>query len=90
MAPPGYTLANAAPFHPTSPIAGQDCFNAGTLVCIADPSGGGATAAFFVNTPVPAVSTESDYRNPLVIGLALVGLVIVIGGAVVMLRRREA
>ncbi len=89
VAPPGYALANAAPFHPTSPIAGQDCFNAGTLVCIADPTGGGMTAAFFVNTPLPATSTASDYQNPLVIVLAVVGLVIVIGGVASMVLRRD-
>ena len=46
------------------------------------------TAVFVVNTPLPAVSTEDDYRSPAVIILAIVGLVIVVGAGVAAFLRR--
>jgi hypothetical protein len=78
-APPGYDVAAAVPYRPSGGTSAQSCFDAGTLTCFADPAGGGMTAVFVVNTPLPAISTEDDYRSPAVIILAIVGLVIVIG-----------
>ena len=78
-APAGYDLAAAIPYHPTNGASAQSCFDAGTLTCFADPAGGGMTSVFVVNTPLPTISTEDDYRSPAVIILAIVGLVVVIG-----------
>ena len=88
MAPPGYDLAGAIPYRPSGGTSAQSCFDAGTLTCFADPAGGGMTAVFVVNTPLPAVSTEDDYRSPAVIILAIVGLVIVVGAGVAAFLRR--
>ena len=68
----------------------QDCFNTGALTCFADPAGGGMTTVFVINSPLPAVSTEDDYRSPVVEILAILGLVVVIGavGSAVVRRRR--
>jgi hypothetical protein len=87
-APPGYTLAAAVPYRPSGGTSAQSCFDAGTLTCFADPAGGGMTAVFVVNTPLPAVSTEDDYRSPAVIILAILGLVIVVGAGVSAFLRR--
>jgi hypothetical protein len=46
------------------------------------------TAVFVVNTPLPTVSTEDDYRSPAVIILAILGLVIVVGAGVSAFLRR--
>jgi len=89
-APPGYDLAGAIPYRPSGGTTAQSCFDAGTLTCYADPAGGGMTTVFVVNTPLPSVSTEDDYRSPAVIILAIVGLIIVVGavGAAVVRRRK--
>lgn len=87
-APPGYDLAAAIPYHPTSGASAQSCFDAGSLTCFADPAGGGMTSVFVVNTPLPTASTEDDYRSPAVIILAIVGLLIVVGAGVSAFLRR--
>ena len=86
--PPGYDLAAAVPYRPSGGTSAQSCFDAGTLTCYADPAGGGMTAVFVVNTPLPTVSTEDDYRSPAVIILAILGLVIVVGAGVSAFLRR--
>jgi hypothetical protein len=91
QAPPGFTLAAAAPYTPgvkTDP--NQSCFDAGTLACYADAAGGGMTTVFVVNSPLPATSSDADYRSPVVIVLAILAGIVIVGGVVTMLRRRES
>ena len=89
VAPPGYDLSAAVPYSPMLPTNAQNCFDAGSVTCYADPGGGGMATVFFINTPIAsASSTSNDYQSPAVLLVTILG-VIIIGGALgsVALRR---